>query len=648
MCGVFLAVKVKADFEAMDTSACVRALSSLSRRGPDNDGYTVRNLNFDSLFIGHTRLAIRDLSENGSQPMWTHCKSVCISFNGEVYGIDSFRDMLMSEGYRFRGSSDTEVLLNLYLFYERSIERVLNDIDGIFSFVVIDFEKNIIFGATDRFGVKPLFMCKSPEWIILCSEPKAIYALKKYLKMELNLNKKWVADSLTYLYSPSQDFIFKEIDSIEPGALLSYSSITGLSKKKWFSLVENYLANKANAGGEITHDELRNLIGKEVRRQSVSDVGFGLFLSGGLDSSILAREASHAGLDTIGFTINWAHEHKDEMDSDLPYARKVADRFGIPLHEVFLNDHDFFSSLLDGVRAMDTPFGDPAIISSLLLSSRASEAGVKVVLTGSGSDDLFSGYRRHRLAYLSSIIDRMGIRPVLAQVWRAVNPEKNFRKLKKTMSVLANVDSSKGLGAAHSWLGSTLVSELVGVDPTELLDELFVGDGLTAGSVVNFGLSNLDIVLLLEQRFFLSNHNLSYVDRTTMYHGVEGRVPFLAKGIVDIAAQIPVDQKFNAFNSKLVLKSCYAPILGNEICYRKKVGFGIPLRSIFNGSHLETLKSQVLDEKKFFEKLFSLEKLENLFKLQAEGRIDASYSLFCLMTYLIWKQYLSDDFGIVV
>jgi asparagine synthase (glutamine-hydrolysing) len=356
-----------------------RLTKTLAHRGPDGAG----RYDHGEVHFGHRRLAIIDLSETGAQPMVSH--GLALTYNGELYNAPDLRAELESAGVRFRGTSDTEVLLEAW---RRWGTGCLPRLRGMFAFAVFDERTGDLVLARDQLGIKPLFFLRRAGGLIFASELKA---LATELGGSLRVDDAAMIASLLYYWVPDTRCALREAEKLPPGSWLRLRRDGQVDRGRYWSLRE-----VAENAAEAPEPDLGAVIEDSTRRHLLADVPVATFLSGGLDSSYLTALAARHRPGISAYTIGFRAEDArfEAMPDDLRYARQVAARFGVDLHEI-----EIAPQVLDLLPQMtyhlDEPIGDPAAINTFLICTAAREAGVKVLLSGMGADELFAGYRKH-------------------------------------------------------------------------------------------------------------------------------------------------------------------------------------------------------------------------------------------------------------
>ena len=566
MCGI---IGFSGSFQIEQLAAGLRAIA---HRGPDDSGVFVDEM--AGVALGHVRLSILDVSPLGHQPMLTANGAVVLVFNGEIYNFLELRAELEMKGVVFRGHSDTEVLLNLYL---SEGEGMLSRLNGIFAFALWDSRSNSLLIARDALGVKPLYYAVFGERLAFASEIKGLMLLVPAAR---DMDKVSLHRYLSFLWCPGEGTPLKVVRKLLPGEAIVVRS--GRIERRWtwyqlpvFREIEPIRSLKAALNGTVM------TLRQAVQRQMVADVPVGAFLSGGLDSSAVVAFARELNPEIHCFTIDAIGGQEEGATDDLPYAQKVAKHLGVPLEVVKIDACRMADDLERMVMQLDEPLADPAPLNVLYISQLAKEQGFKVLLSGAGGDDLFTGYRRHRAVQAEKYWNWLPqvMRRVLERGTSALDQRNPLsRRLAKLFNGAA-LDGDARLVNYFRWVRE---ADLYSLYTPQFRRAL--GDEVAAAPMLDFlkPLSNnvlpLERMLALEQRFFLADHNLMYTDRMSMAVGVEVRVPFLDLDLVEFAASIPIGMKQRGKAGKWVLKKAMEPYLPHEVIYRPKSGFGAPLR----------------------------------------------------------------------
>jgi asparagine synthase (glutamine-hydrolysing) len=637
MCGI-VGLSMSANKE-IDGDRLSNALANISHRGPDDSGIFEDFRNRVSL--AHARLSILDLSDSGHQPMKSDDGNVVLVFNGEIYNFRELRAELIREGVCFHGNSDTEVLLNLYL---KEGVNFLERLNGIFSFGIWDGRKKKLFIARDALGVKPLYYSHGKDYFAFSSEIKSLlYLIPETRELDLPSIHRY----LSFMWCPGEGTPLKNVFKLGPGEAMWVQNSHIKRRWAWYKLpifraAPNYLAEKEAVMG--TEFYLR----QAVQRQMIADVPVGAFLSGGIDSSAVVAFAREANPDIHCFTIELLGEGEGGVINDLPYARKVAKHLGVKLDVVQVDHGQIAKDLEYMVSQLDEPLADPASLNLFYISQLARRQGIKVLLSGVGGDDLFTGYRRHRAVQLEKFWAWLprSTRYSLEKITSSLDQRSIFcRRISKLFNG-ASLDGDERIANYFRWASEINLMPLYTSETRRAL-----AGQLSTKPMVDFlrplasKVTALDRLLTLEQRFFLADHNLNYTDKMSMAAGVEVRVPFLDIDLVSFSARIPLGFKQNGAEGKWVLKKIMESYLPKNIVYRPKSGFGVPLRRWMQRD-LRGLMSDVLSTDSLrCRGLFDSTAVENLIAANDRGKIDASYTLFSLMCIEIWcRRYIDRHF----
>jgi len=620
---------------SIDSGNLNSGLHALDHRGPDNFGSFVDRSG--KIGLAHTRLSILDLSTLGHQPMISTDGRAALVFNGEIYNFQELRTELKDKGIAFRGHSDTEVLLNLYLLEG---ESMLSRLNGIFAFAIWDKRKQSLMIARDGLGVKPLYYSAFEGGFAFASEIKALLHL---VPNEKDLDISALHRYLSFLWCPGAGTPLKKVCKLLPGEAMWVRD--GKIERQWrwyqlpaFQSTPAKMDKKRAIDGTISH------LRQAVHRQMVADVPVGAFLSGGLDSSAVVAFAREINPDIHCFSIEILNGQESGVADDLPYAKKVAKHLGVSLEVVSIDAGRMANDLEQMVVQLDEPLADPAALNVHYISQLARSQGMKVLLSGAGGDDLFTGYRRHRAVNAEKYWRWLprGVRSKLAQFTGELDQRRTWcRRLSKLFSGAA-LEGDVRLIEYFRWSRETDLFKLYTPEMREAL-----GDETAELPMLEFlkkmpdSATPLERMLALEQRFFLADHNLIYTDKMSMAAGVEVRVPFLDLDLVQFARQIPIGFKQRGSEGKWILKKAMEPYLPHDVIYRPKSGFGAPLRRWMKNDLRELLGDLLSVDSLKRRGLFEPAAVQHLIASNDSGKIDASYTLLSLLCIEIWcRAYL--------
>ena len=610
----------------------------LAHRGPDDAGVWFQQT--EGIGLAQNRLSIIDLSPRGHQPMWDVTRQVAIVFNGEIYNFRELRKALVQAGYGFNSNSDTEVILNLYL---RDGVKMLLHLNGIFAFALWDSRSKELFVVRDGVGVKPLYYTTTPKGFLFASELKA---LLRESSVDRTLDPKSLYSYLTYLWCPAPHTPLQRVKKLEPGHALIVKD--GGIQKHWqfYDLPYNQPIERLPVDEAVF--QVQRHLKQAVTRQMVADVPVGAFLSGGLDSSAVAVFAQQdlSGKKLQCFTIGFSREDAASwggMTEDLPYAQNVAKHIGVDLHTIYAGA-DMVDQLERMIYHLDEPQADPAPIHALFICQLARKHGTKVLLSGAGGDDIFTGYRRH-YALLQEKYWRWlprKIREPFSAVTRYFPTDKAWRRRLAKAFHYADFEGDERLVRYFFWAEPQLLIPIFGPLLREPLVEYSPSEPLikTLASLPD-GIHPLNQMLYLEGKYFLCDHNLNYTDKMGMATGVEVRVPLLDPDLISLAARLPVSYKQRGRTGKWIFKKAMEPYLPREVIYRPKTGFGAPLRQWLK-FQLRPMLEDVLSERSLKERgLFDPAGVCSLIEQNRTGHVDAAYTIFALLCIEIWcRQFL--------
>ena len=606
-----------------------RMTARLAHRGPDGAGVHVET----GVALGHRRLSIIDLSERAAQPMANARGDVWLTFNGEIYNYRELRRQLENEGARFRTDSDSETILHLYEAYGDDVRGFLNELRGMFAFAIWDERHQRLILARDRLGIKPLLFYVGKDFIAFASE---MDALLEHPEVPRKMDWTSVFDYLTLLTVPSPHTIFQGVEHLKPGAVL----VTERGKIRAFSywkLEENM--KPAIMDARAADEELEAALAEAVRLHLVADVEVGAFLSGGVDSGLvtaMATEQGSEGMQTFSATF------PDEEVDEGPWAKEAARRLGTN-HTEFAAAEGF----LDGIETITRFFDQPMAITSavsLFHLSRLARERVKVVLTGDGGDEIFGGYERHRAfpapARAASWMPE-GMRPAVGRVGVKVLPawvRRRSSALKKAHGLaaqLARDETSLYVPRLYYWTPEAALKML----PPEFRRDVDV-DRYKSRVRKLFALcpapDRVTRMLFVDLHTTLVDEMLTKVDRMTMAHGLEARVPLLDHKVVELGMRIAGPLKRQGGQGKLPLRRLVASRLGRETAERGKYGFNSPLEDWLRDDGATRAKFAELWPQTAATQAFAPKELEaarvNFYKNQGVSAMN----LFTLLTFGLW------------
>jgi asparagine synthase (glutamine-hydrolysing) len=607
-----------------------RAISSLHHRGPDDKGIW---RNSQGVGLGHTRLAILDLSELGHQPMISPDGRVAMVFNGEVYNFREVRRDLESKGYTFRGSGDSEVVLAAFREWgEKAVQRFI----GMFAIAFWDEENQKLSLFRDRLGVKPLYYGWDGRNFWFGSELKALRAFRHW---QPAIDRQALGEFFQYGYIGDPRSIYQQVYKLPPGHWLELKVTGEPVVQRYWSVLD--AAGKSLTGSEEElKEQLEALLIDAFRYRMVSDVPVGVFLSGGIDSStVTAILQHHSGQSIHTFTIGFKEDQFDES----PWARRVAEYLGTQ-HTEYLLSVDRAKDILPRWAILyDEPFGDSSGIPTLLVSKVAREH-VKVALSADGGDELFGGYMNYdllprRLATLQRIPSWLrslagtllkampgDVMTILGQVLPAGKSYKMKNRLMKLAHILPKVDPAQFFDLSLSYWMAPEVDDLIGgYYPQRDLLNVYTG-------------SYEEQMMLWDLHHYLPADILTKVDRASMAVSLEGREPLLDHRLVEFAFRLPLNLRRGHLGSKHLLRKILYQYVPRELVDRPKHGFGIPLREWLLGD-LSDLLDHYLDPMRIHHAGILNPKLVQriLYEFKKGRSIDVN-QIWLLLVFEMWRE----------
>lgn len=642
MCGIAGMAGIK------DAELLGEMLRITAHRGPDDSGTFVTGTSMrNSAAIGNNRLKILDLSSAGHQPMASPDGNIWVVYNGELFNYIELRDELIADGCVFRSHADTEVLPLLWLKYgEKMVERL----NGMFAFAIWDKRDNRLFIARDRLGIKPLYYAVRDSRLYFGSEIKSLL-LAPDVNAEIDLGG--MREYLSLRYVPHPGTLFRNVKKLQPGCTLNWQNGQIAIQRFWDG--SQPVEQLKGSEDDLIH-QCRDVLRDSVRRQLMSDVPVGFFLSGGIDSSTLLACASEVHTGPLQcYTISFREQDArlEQSGDDAYYAKRVAAHFGAECKEILV-DPNVTEWLPKVIWHLDDAVSDHAAIATWLICREAKPSST-VLLSGQGGDELFAGYRVHlvgkypkwpallppalRQNLLIAPIDRLG---QLASRFPSISPGLILAFCRYSSRALRLA----GLSQAEQFIG--MRSYMDESDFRKLLTpEVFAAsrphdDILRQHFQDASSLDALDQLLYVDQQTFLPDLNLAYSDKMSMANSIEARVPLLDNKVIDFMRGIPPSLKLRGYNQKYILKKAMEDILPNEIITRRKAGFGLPVRSWLR-NELREMIGDLLSEKRVRERgLFQPDAVRQLVLENQTGVRDHTFTLWSILTLELWQQTFID------
>lgn len=564
MCGIAGIRTAKAS-PYLDPDSVQHAIAAITHRGPDHQGF----FKSSNLALGHSRLSIIDPSEKANQPMTFANGRFVLVFNGEIYNHLELRAELEREGTSFISNSDTEVLLHTLIKHGKN---ALSRLNGCFAFAFSDTQNKTFLLARDRMGIKPLWYTRPDQEGTVCfaSEMKAL----KLLVPQVELNSEALPYYLRFNYLPTEVSFYKDMHKLPPGYLL-WAEGNRVNVEKWFDLITTFHSSTQSP------ESLLQVLTEAVHDRLISDVPLGAFLSGGLDSSIVAALAAqaHPGIETfsVGF------EGGERFD-ETPHAKLLAQHIGSKHHSFKMNMAQLAEEAHQYAHALDEPFADSSALPMSFLSRKVRQ-DVTVALSGDGADELFAGYRKHRGHLKAVQWDSAGYKS-LGRLALGLTPKLSSRSKK-----LANkVRKARKLAEGMQLDSNQRYLQWAAFGQTEFLKACGYSVQAIEPHLPNAPqLTELQRILLNDQLLVLPNDMLHKVDLMSMRHSLEVRTPFLDHRVVEWANSLADKQKFGPKHGKAILRESCRDLLPATIIKRRKQGFEIPLEGLLLGALREEI-----------------------------------------------------------
>ena len=626
MCGICGVIAFGDSAEPVDEPTLRSMADTLRHRGPDDDGYLVapdRRVGF-----GFRRLSIVDLA-TGDQPMSNEDDSVWLIFNGEIYNHAAHRPALESRGHRFKSRSDAEVILHLY---EEFGPECVHHLRGMFAFALWDSHRRRVLLARDRIGVKPLYFAALAGTLLFGSEIKALF---RHPALQPRLAEDALSLYLTFATTPAPHTLFAGVEKLPPGHRLLIDVETGQrTLQRYWQPLPDAAELLVRREPEEYVERLEALVRESIGLRMMSDVPYGAFLSGGVDSSLnvaLMAELADRPVSTFSVAIEG-----DAASDELAFARTVAERYSTQHHEIVIGEQDFLDYLPDLVWHQDEPLADPVCVPLHALSEAAHRAGTKVIQVGEGSDELFAGYASY--AFFTDFHRRVW-RPyrLLPEVVRrgvagSVGP---FMRLDRADVLLRAADGGELFwGGAIPFFPTHKRRLLLGADDDA--GRRAVAALYADVDVAVPGSSQLDRMIGIELRQRLPELLLMRVDKVSMGSSLEARVPYLDHKLVEFALAIPADVKYRRGISKWVLKRVAERVgLDRRLVYRPKRGFCGSASNMLTRRLLDRAEQDILDSS-FARERFDLRFVRAMFAEQRAGGADHNFRVWTLWNLVAW------------
>lgn len=599
---------------------------AIAHRGPDDTGVLQATTADGAWQVGllHRRLSIIDIA-TGHQPLGNAAGDVQIIFNGEIYNFQPLREELIALGHQFRTASDTETIVHAYVQWG---EECVQHFRGMFAFAIWDARNNRVFMARDPFGKKPLFLWQQDGKLAFASEIKAILALPG-VGSAAQANQAAIWDYFAYRYAPGPATLFEGIRKLAPGSTATWEN--GVLRERVYYTPPD---SRPRVQVPLPADPVATFLDKldeSVRIRMISDVPFGAFLSGGIDSSaVVALMSRHAGVPVKTFSVGF----REGGFSELAYAADIARQFRTEHHELEVSVDQVIALLPDLVRFRDAPVAEPSDIPIYLLA-KESRKTVKMVLTGEGSDEILGGYPKHvyeryagHYQLLPGALRRGLIEPAIGAL------PYRFRRAK---TAIVNLGLDAFDERMPRWFGMMSDQErarLVAMPAPARTREAGLGCGDGANSA-------LRRILCFDQLSWLPDNLLERGDRMTMAASLEARMPFMDHELAAYVSSLPDDYRVRGRTTKWILREAMKQLLPQAILERPKVGFRVPVNEWFRGPMKDYLYEHLTGASSRTRHYYHSDALQQVLAEHVKGRQNHEKLLWSLLTLEIWhRQYL--------
>ena len=609
--------------------------NTLAHRGPDDAGFYTNVKN--NIALGHRRLSIIDLSTHGHQPMSNDNKNIWITYNGEIYNFIEIKKELESLGYAFKSHSDTEVILKSY--EEWGLSSV-HKFRGMFALAIWDSAKKTLFLLRDRAGVKPLYYYFNKGLVLFASELKALH---KHPRFKKEINYEGLNLFLQLGYIPAPHTIFKNTHKVNSGHYLKIHN-GKIQEEKYWDINDFYLTKPIQKNEAEIENELERILTESFSLRLISDVPVGVFLSGGIDSTLVTALLQKKSINPLKtFTIGFKEKNYDEA----PYAKAISKHLGTDHYELYCGSKESLNIIKNFSEIYDEPFGDSSGIPNFLVSNLARRK-VKVALSADGADELFCGYTYYNkieklwnkiqnstplsLKILSmspkALISFLGKN--IGSMWPMLKQKNIIDKTEKIKQILKDRSLSNVFLTSNSfWLSS----QIKNLTAKQIKNNIFSSDFKK--------LQDLDVISQMQAidfKYYLSSDILTKVDRAAMAVSLENRDPFLDQNIIEYAAKLPIHFKYRDGVNKYILKKILYKYVPKKMMERPKQGFAVPIFEWFK-KDLHLLFSEYLEKNRLKrEGIFNAEYVGKNLEQYYKGNVNNINKLWLLLVFQMWRE----------
>ena len=606
----------------VNSSLLKRMCDTIVHRGPDDEGVFVNQ----EIGLGMRRLSIIDIG-GGKQPMSNEDQSIWIVFNGEIYNFIELRDELESKGHVFKTRSDTETIVHAY---EEWGVDALGKLNGMFGLALWDNREHKLILARDPFGVKPLYYWDNNNKVLFGSELKSILCDSDVVR---EVDYRSITQFLNFTFVPSPNTAFKNIKKLYPGHALIYTR-TKKQLYRFHRVIPKMIANRSDAD---LIDELQYRIATAVERQMVADVPIGVMLSGGIDSSTVAKIMTELSDEPINtFTVGF---HGNFKQNELASAREYSKQIGSHHYEIVISADEYAEFLPHAIWHLEEPVATASTLAFYKVCQLASEH-VKVALTGQGADEPFAGYPRHLGEYYGSAYRTIPstLRKKLFQSLIGFLPRNE--QAKRAVIALDIIEPLERIASVYTILSPEIKLQLCKGNNMQF--EVDYKDSIGKWQADVSHLDSLSQMLYIDSRFSLGDNLLMYGDKMAMAVSLEARVPFLDLDLMAFVESIPSSKKIKGLTQKYILKKAVAKWIPDNIIKRKKIGFTTPVDQWFRKDLGTTIRDQLLSPGSACLSYFNPEVILKMLTDHQSGRHDHKRILFSLLSFEIWhKQFIS-------
>ena len=602
---------------------------AIFHRGPDAGSEYVDS----GVGLCHRRLSIIDLSAAGTQPMHSDNNDYVIVFNGEIYNFLEHREALINKGYNFNTHTDTEVILALYQEY--GVE-LLEKINGMFTFALWDKKAQSLFIARDRIGKKPLYYTHVNGELVFASELKALLqvdGIEKKVRLDA------VYDFFAYQYVPDPKTIFENIHKLAPGHYMEVTKDSFNIKQYW----DISFANQINDSEANIKASVQKMANDCTKSRMLADVPLGAFLSGGVDSSgVVALMAKNSETPITTCSIGFDEEKFNETE----FAQLVADQYKTNHHELTVHQN-VEDNLEHIVSFFDEPFADPSLVPTYFVSQLA-RAKVTVAIAGDGGDEVFAGYEKYAVDHIENKLRdkfpksiRENVFPPLAKFCSKIN----LTPFKKANSLLTSLslDPAMGFYITNSFITDSTWQALINDKTQAELGDYHPSKITTDAYAQCDGDDHISKILYTDMKTYLPGGILVKVDRMSMANSLEVRAPILDYTLMEYAASIPSEFKFRNGEKKYILKEAFKDYLPDDILYRKKMGFSVPLASWLRNELKTLCEERLFTRQHGLNDYFKAETITNLWQEHISNKKDHATVLWSMLMFQMWwDKYMTE------